>query len=267
MRSFRLAALSIGALLLAGATAAAQTEPDAGRPGRGQRGQGFRGMQRDPVEVLQQLRTAVDKELQLTPQQKPAINQLFEAQGKELQQLRVEADKNRAAHEKEIRELEEQLRSSEGDREKTREARRRLDELNAPSPAIRDSNQKFYAAVKEQLTEQQRPTFDQLVARASAPPGSAFIAIRRALNDLDLTEQQKARVDDIQQKHREVMRQARAEGSDAVEALVKQLRQEILAELTDEQKTQFAAAEEKYKNEPMGPGGPGGRRRRGGDDK
>jgi Spy/CpxP family protein refolding chaperone len=260
MRSERIVWALSGLLAMSGTSVWAQTEPGAGRPGRPPRGEFRRGQMRDPVETIKQLRGALSKELQLTEEQKQVINALFADQEKELTELRAQADQKREQHAEELRQLREQREAAEGDRAKQRELERRIRELNAPPAEIAESNQRFYAAVKEELTDEQRPIFDRLVARVSAGgPFVEFAAIRRALRDLELTDDQQTRVEEIQRKHVEVMRQAQAEGPEAIDALLKQFRQEILAELTQEQKAQFAAAEEKYKNEPMGPGGPGGR--------
>ncbi len=278
MKAFHKTVLSVAAMcLLPGVAALAQTE--GGDPGRRPRGEGpgreGRRQQRDPVEGLRQLREAMGDELQLTDQQFDAIDELFESHVKQVEDLRAEDEQRRAQNEEEVRDLRRQMReaSENDDREKARELGMRVQELTAPSPAIREANDKFSGDVKAKLTDEQRPKFDALFNRFVNPQrgrGGAIMAIFGALRQIDLNDQQDAKIREIREKHMSAFRQAQSEGPEAAEAIVKQLRDEIMAELTAEQKAQFEQAEEQIKNNPaaFGRGGPDGprRERRGGDD-
>jgi hypothetical protein len=203
---------------------------------------------------LRQLRTAMDEELDLTQQQAVAVDELFKRQFQEFERAtEPPAEPQEGRPVVQVDALRQQRREAiaGGDRQRARELSLQIRDLmrnSAVAPLL--ANDRFFADVRERIPEQQRSTFDDILQRSFNPTGTAVglqgsTQLLNALRDVNLSNDQQTLVRSLQDEFLHDVRSPHNQAPLAAHALLEQFREDVLAELTDEQRASFFAAEER----------------------
>lgn len=253
--------LGVGAFCATAATADEKEKPQPPNPSE-KPAPGARGMDpaADALRFAEQLREAVNADLALDEEQEAEVSKLFDEY--------VAAVKAKAAQDRpdpadleeqreRMQELERQARAAReaGDREQARKLLREARELRAAAmgPMAADVERmthEFTQQVSEQLNDEQRPKFQELVRRfrqrrAPGGPLSDFMrAVRRASAELDLNRDERGAV---QKSIRESVREGGGPmaGPEVIEKAMERLRTEAPEILGSQRAEQFLDALEK----------------------
>jgi len=227
------------------------SDRDERRPGRGDWG----GQRRDQVAIVRRLHEMVRKEIRLRDEQIPVINQLFEDHIAHLTEMAKEREAQREENAGRIEELRDQIEAAreQDDQETVRRLSQELRELFGGGQEAMDANRKFNAAVIEELDEEQAKAYTRLSREVMSVGPQARNRLReiqvmnRALREVQLTPEQKEATDKIFVDLRGKLAEARPQGDEAISKLIDDTHGEILAQLDDTQKNEFAAAEDRVR--------------------
>ncbi len=207
---------------------------------------------REPLKMVLRLQKLMRAQLKLEPDQAKRIDELFKEHIERLrqspeQQPRELSDEDRAR----ITELQQQVAaaSRDGDREAIRRLLAELREIRGDEGGAGGPHGPLRTAILQELNEEQAKKFRTLFRRVMTPQDrfSAMMremqVFRRALRNLDLTTEQQEATRKHLAKLRDLQMQERTAAAGGAEELIAQVRQAILAELTETQAARFLEVE------------------------
>jgi hypothetical protein len=129
---------------------------------------------------------------------------------------------------------------AKGDEERKKEISRQLRELGRGP----DEHEEFFMNMEQVLTAEQKVKLEQARARLERDPSGALrpVDILRAARELNLSEEQQRRVDEVRDKLRKALRKTQTLKDKERFQLVNGLLDAIVSELTPEQEQQFRLA-------------------------
>ncbi|MCK4340718.1 MAG: hypothetical protein KAY37_03220 [Phycisphaerae bacterium] len=183
--------------------ARAQEGARAGKPEQAGERAGYRGQRAGrtlPMQLLRQL----PQQLELSPEQRTQFHEL-------VAELRTKWDLGREDREQ-MRALARQYREARqaGETEKAKELRRQMHEFgNKREQLIKEFLNEVETILDEQQIEKLNQFRQELERRIAGPEGGLQRLIRRLPEELDFTEEQRARFDDLMAEQREALEQRR----------------------------------------------------------
>jgi len=212
------------------------------------------------IAKLGKLQAAMKERLDLTPGQEEIIDPLFEEQVQSIKEAMDRRKRDQAQEDdlEAIRELQEQLKEARkaGDKERAREIRRQMSDRfrqrrsNMPEPIGR-----FIEKVAGELEEEQVSTFRTLAKRFGLdetrrprrrPMGNLMRAVMSP--EVGLSREQQQSVRELMRGHMSAAKPREMDDKQEKEAFDK-LRDEVLTELTPEQRAKVEARLEELKKE------------------
>ncbi len=211
---------------------------------------------RQEIRRLKKLRELVRKELELTEEQFEEINDLFEEQLEKVMEIAKEEERHSRENAGRLRDLQERINEArhDGDRDTLRELVEEFRSLRGGSGRIWEEARRFHDAVLEVLDKEQGSDFRRLIRMASPGPEGrtarldTMRVLRRALRDVDLTPEQKEATTRLFIDLRDAVREARGDEA-AMERMLNELREDILAELDEDQARRLEEAEERIREQ------------------
>ncbi len=261
-RDYFRASIGLAMLLNVAIVAAQQPSTDKGasgkQPGRSSESATAKqaGMNADTVRIMRLKRLTLSG-LNLAPEKARKICKMFDEHLASMRKQRTAAPSSPAENSTQMKELDGQIAKARaaGDRQalgKLASRRRQLESGGQPGMDHAHLRDSILAELDASQSTQFMPMYqDAMQPRGQRAGGGlrGLQSLRKTLETLQLSPEQKKATDDLFKQLKPGMRKAREQGREAVTRIVEGFKKEILALLTAEQRAAFEKAEQSNSNQ------------------